>query len=39
LQERVWINGYHSKVMSKIGPLVDSKTRDWLSFSTRELEI
>ena len=39
LQERVWINGYHYKVMSKIGPLVDSKTRDWLSFSTRELEI
>tara|TARA_Y100000994_G_scaffold247413_1_gene252740 strand:+ start:244 stop:2049 length:1806 start_codon:yes stop_codon:yes gene_type:complete len=38
LQERDWINDYHAKVKSEIGPLLDNKARDWLSYSTREIE-
>ena len=37
-QEREWINDYHFNVMSKVGPLLDTKTRDWLAYSTREIE-
>ena len=29
-EERVWLDGYHARVLAEIGPLVDPSTREWL---------
>ena len=36
--ERTWLDGYHARVLSEIGPLVDDDIRDWLAAATRPLE-
>jgi Xaa-Pro aminopeptidase len=28
--ERAWLDGYHAKVLAKIGPLVSDRAQDWL---------
>jgi len=35
--ERAWLDDYHARVMSEIGPLVDDDTRHWLATATRPL--
>lgn len=35
--ERDWINAYHARVLSEIGPLVDDQTRRWLEGATRPI--
>ncbi len=35
--ERHWINDYHAQVKTKISPLVDAATADWLREVTREI--
>jgi len=35
--ERGWLDAYHARVRTEIGPLVDDATRDWLSDVTRPL--
>ena len=36
--ERAWLDAYHARVMSEIGPLVDDGTRAWLATATQPLE-
>jgi len=36
--ERSWLDDYHARVRRQIGPLVDSKTGDWLAAATAPLE-
>ncbi len=33
-EERVWIDTYHAQVLEKIGPRVDTATREWLHSAT-----
>ncbi|MGA9435168.1 MAG: aminopeptidase P family protein [Roseobacter sp.] len=33
-EERVWIDTYHAQVLEKIGPRVDTATREWLQAAT-----
>jgi Xaa-Pro aminopeptidase len=35
--ERDWLNGYHERVQSTVGPLLDSADRTWLTSRTRPL--
>ncbi|BBK44242.1 Xaa-Pro aminopeptidase [Allostella vacuolata] len=35
--ERAWLDAYHSRVRSDLGPLVDEATRAWLAGATRPL--
>ena len=30
LEERDWVDDYHQRVMSEIGPLIDGEAADWL---------
>jgi Xaa-Pro aminopeptidase len=36
-KERHWIDSYHERVHETLSPLVDAKTRGWLTQATREL--
>ncbi len=36
-QEIHWVNAYHYRVRSEIGPLVDAETADWLASVTRPI--
>ena len=36
--ERSWLDAYHARVMTEIGPLVDDTTRAWLAEVTQPLE-
>lgn len=32
-----WLNAYHTRVLTEVGPLVDSGTREWLEQATRRI--
>lgn len=36
-RERHWLNGYHARVRSEIGPLLDPETRSWLDAATETI--
>jgi Xaa-Pro aminopeptidase len=36
-EEKAWLNSYHDMVQSKIGPLVDATTRQWLVAACKPL--
>lgn len=35
--ERAWVDAYHARVMTALGPLLDATARDWLVAATRPL--
>ena len=35
--ERDWLNAYHERVRSEIGPALDTETRAWLAKATATL--
>jgi Xaa-Pro aminopeptidase len=35
--ERDWLNAYHAEVARRIGPLVDDKTREWLTAACAQI--
>jgi Xaa-Pro aminopeptidase len=35
--ERAWLDAYHQRVFSEIGPMLEGDTRDWLKQATRPL--
>jgi Xaa-Pro aminopeptidase len=36
--EIIWLNSYHQRVLSEIGPLADAQTRAWLEVATAPLD-
>ncbi|MEJ2227583.1 MAG: aminopeptidase P family protein [Alphaproteobacteria bacterium] len=38
LAERAWINAYHARVAATLTPLLDAKTRDWLTRACTNLD-
>jgi Xaa-Pro aminopeptidase len=36
-EETLWLDAYHARVAKTLAPLVDDKTRAWLSDATRPL--
>src|SRR5215813_5333747 len=37
VKENAWLNDYHGRVETALGPVVDPQTRDWLANATRRL--
>ncbi len=36
-EERAWLNAYHARVRTEIGPLVSARATDWLQAATQDI--